>query len=348
MSKSELYTLLDCGNGRKLEKFGQFLIIRPCPQAMWQPNKPELWNIFDLEFVRTTEEKGIWQPNPSGPNNLYKLPENWQINSPNGLVWSIEPNDFGNVGVFFEHWEYAESLVNFFGNSQNTNFSNSQNTENQNTNLISENNSENNSEILDDNLGVENWDENQFNSEKIAQKNSENTGQKLTNSKLKILNLFTYSGSNCVILIKKGLSITAVDSSKTAMDLYNKNLDNNKLSRDGQRMILEDVDKFVEREIRREAQYDGVMIDAPSYGRGRKGELFKIEESLVTLLKNTQKLLKPSGKLVLTLHSPRFTPKILEILVGQIFSGKKVECSEILQKCQSDLQLPSGFLVKVG
>jgi 23S rRNA (cytosine1962-C5)-methyltransferase len=314
---SQLYVLLDCGNGRKLEKFGQYLIIRPCPQAMWQPFKPELWNTFDLEFIRTTEEKGIWQPNPSGPNNLYKLPPNWQINSPNGLVWQVEPNDFGNVGVFFEHWEYAPSLVEFFGKKV--------------------------AKVIEESpeLGVESWDENEFNSEKTTN----SSGQSPT---IKILNLFTYSGSNCVSLVKAGLGITAVDSSKTAMDLYNKNLDNNKLKRDGQRMILEDVDKFVEREIRRNAEYDGVMIDAPSYGRGRKGELFKIEENLVRLLKSCQKLLKPSGKLVLTLHSPRFTPKILEILVAQIFADKQVECSEILQKCQSGAPLPSGFLVKVS
>ena len=335
MSTSQLYTLLDCGNGKKLEKFGQFLIIRPCPQAMWQPFKPDFWNLFDLEFVRTTEEKGEWRPNPSGPNNLYKLPPNWQINSPNGLVWSIEPNDFGNVGVFFEHWEYAESLVSFFANSQE-NLENAQNLGSQKSDPETiEKTTE---------LGVENWDESQFN--KSSEQDLTNDS-KLANSKIKILNLFTYSGSSCVALVKKNLSITAVDSSKTAMDLYNKNLENNKLSREGQRMILEDVDKFVEREIRREAKYDGIMIDAPSYGRGRKGELFKIEESLVSLLKNCKKILKNNGKLVLTLHSPRFTPKILEILVGQIFD-KKVECNEILQKCQSGVLLPSGFLVKVG
>jgi 23S rRNA (cytosine1962-C5)-methyltransferase len=236
-------------------------------------------------------------------------------------VWQVEPNDLGNVGVFFEHWEYAPDLVEFFGKKQDEN------------NLDAQN--------LKEDLGVENWDENQLNSEKTTVSNNQAPT-------IKILNLFTYSGSNCVSLVKAGLGITAVDSSKTAMDLYNKNLDNNKLKRDGQRMILEDVDKFVEREIRRNAEYDGIMIDAPSYGRGRKGELFKIEENLVRLLKSCQKILKPSGKLVLTLHSPRFTPKILEILVGQIFVDKKVECSEILQKCQSGAPLPSGFLVKVS
>ena len=308
MAKTQQYHFLDSGNGRKLEKFGDFILIRPCPQAMWNPINASIWNKFDAEFVRTTEEKGEWQTNPSGPNQLYVLPKNWLINSKNGLVWTIEPNDFGNLGVFCEHWEYVESLVNLF----------------ENRNL-----------------------ENSVDSDQFLVQNETNSTQK-TNNQFKILNLFTYSGSSCMWLIKQGFSVTAVDSSRSAMDLYNLNLDNNKLARDGQRMILEDVDKFVDREIRREAEYDGIMIDAPSYGRGRKGELFKIEEHLVNLLKKAKSLLKKDGKLVLTLHSPRFTPAILSILVGQLFEGKKVETSEIMLKCQNGIDLPSGFLVKVG
>ena len=323
MAKTHQYHFLDCGLGRKLEKFGEFILIRPCPQAMWNPTKPNLWNDFDAEFCRTTEEKGEWRVNPGGPNKIYTLPKDWLINSKNGLVWKIEPNDFGNLGVFCEHWEYTNSLVDFFGKSEK--FDKTEENFEQNEQNENEQNEQNSN------------DYNNNSSEKIEK-----------NSKIKILNLFTYSGSSCIWLVKQGFSVTAVDSSKSAMDLYNFNLEQNKLKKDGQRLILEDVDKFVDREIRREAEYDGIMIDAPSYGRGRKGELFKIEEHLVNLLKKAKTLLKRDGKLILTLHSPRFTPAILSILVGQIFEGKNVETSEIMLKCQNGIDLPSGFLVRVG
>ncbi len=269
------YRLLDCGDKEKLEMFGQFKLVRPCPQALWPKTRPEMWNNIDSVFIRTSEEKGYW--NKHNKN----MPDSWQISSANELVWQIEPNQFGNVGVFTEHWLYADSLVDFF------------------------------------------------------------------QSKGKILNLFTYSGSNCLILAKNGFSITVVDSSRQALNTYNQNLQNNGISLKGQRFILEDVFKFVRREVRRGNQYDGIMVDAPSYGRGTKGEIFKIEDDLAELILTCFKLLTPEGKMILTLHSPRFTPKILEILINQLFKEKTVEVSEIVPVCESGVGLPSGFLVKV-
>lgn len=271
---SKTYQLLDCGDKEKVEMFGPFKLVRPCPQALWQKTDPKAWENIDSVFIRTTEEKGYWDK--SGP-----VPESWQIESANGLTWNIEPNQFGNVGVFTEHWLYADALSTWF------------------------------------------------------------------KPKGKVLNLFTYSGSNCVLLAKNGFQVTAVDSSKQAMTTYNANLENNRVSTEGQRFILEDAFKFIAREVRRESQYDAIMIDAPSYGRGTKGEIFKIEDHLVDVLHNCKKLLTPDGKLVLTLHSPRFTPMILNILCGQIFEDKTVETQEIVPICASGIGLPSGFLVKI-
>jgi 23S rRNA (cytosine1962-C5)-methyltransferase len=268
------YRLLDCGDYKKVEILGDFKVIRPCPQACWKPFNPKLWENPDIEFVRTGEEKGVY-------NTLGKvMPKNWIIENESGLKWNIEPNEFGNIGVFTEHWVYADSLVDFFEGK-------------------------------------------------------------------KVLNLFTYSGSNCVNLVKAGFSVTAVDSSKVALSTYTRNLETNNLSRDGQRLILEDCYKFLAREERRDAKYDAIMIDAPSYGRGTKGEVFKIEDDIRKLLETSKSLLTQDGRLIVTLHSPRFTPKILEIMVGQIFNDKNVVCEEIMNKCESGVDLPSGFIIKV-
>ena len=248
---------------------------------MWEPTDPTLWDKVDAEFMQSSGEKGFWK-NVKHPNNSGSgLPREFELENQHGLKWSIEPNEYGNIGIFAEHWIYAPELVDFF--------------------------------------------------KKDA----------------KVLNLFTYSGSSCVDLAKSGCKITAVDSSHSAMDRYVKNLQLNNVSTDGQRLILEDAFKFIAREARRGQKYDALMIDAPSYGRGTKGEVFKIEEDLVDLLKTCFELLEPDGKMVITLHSPRFTPKILEIMLHSLFK-KEVSCVEIVQQCVSGGQLPSGFLVKIG
>lgn len=282
------YSIIDCGNQKKLEQIGEYRVIRPCPQALWEPLQPELWDKdIDSEFVREVGEKGKWKArkNPDGVkrNKLGSgLPQNWIVESPDGLEWLVEPNEFGNIGIFTEHWTYAPALADWFRKPG------------------------------------------------------------------PIMNIFTYSGSNCVSLVQEGFRVTAVDSSKNAMDTYVYNLGQNNLSREGQRLVLEDAYKFMQRETRRGNTYPGIMIDAPSFGRGTKGEVFKIEDDLINLLKTAKTLLAKDGKLVLTLHSPRFTPAILKIVVQQLFQGKTVTVEEILQKVQSGVELPSGFLVKVG
>jgi len=285
---SDEYRLLDCGDGFKLEQFGSYKLKRPCPQAVWQPFNPALWTGIDAEFVRTVAEKGEWQSLPGGK----VLPDQWSVTSPNGLEWQIEPNDFGNLGVFTEHWMYTPKLPEFFTGTAD-----------------------------------ENPDFFQH---------------------FSVLNVFTYSGSNCVDLAKKGFQVTAVDSSRSAMNSYTTNLDENKVDRTGQRLVLEDALKFMLREGRREKKYDAIMIDAPSYGRGTKGEIFSIEEHLRDLITAAKTIFKPEGKMIITLHSPRFTPAILQILLQQMFSTKTVTVEEIINHCESGVGLPSGFLAMIG
>jgi 23S rRNA (cytosine1962-C5)-methyltransferase len=280
------YQLLDCGDQKKVEMLGKFKVIRPCPQAMWPITDQKFWEDADAEFGLVDGEKGRWRnlkldPNLKRKHQGYGIDDRFEIESKDKVKWIIEPNEYGNIGVFTEHWIYGPDLSKKF--------------------------------------------------KKDA----------------KILNLFTYSGSSCVALARKGFKITAVDSSRASMDRYTDNLENNNVNMIGQRLVLEDCYKFVAREVRREAKYDGIMIDAPSYGRGTKGEVFKIEEDLVKLLQTTYKLLDEKGYMVITLHSPRFTPAILQIMMSKLFVGRKVTAEEIIQTCESGTGLPSGFLVRV-
>jgi len=278
------YKLLDCGNQKKLEKFGKYTLIRPCPQAMWNPFAPELWTEADIEFKKTDGEKGQWhflKKESEGKKPRWQDLE-WEVSSPDGILWQIFLNDYGNVGVFTEHWTYLEEI------------------------------------------------------------------KKLFNPRKKVLNLFTYSGSSAVSLVKDGYKITAVDSSKAAMDTYTYNLGLNNLSRENQRLILEDAIKFTQREVRRGASYGAVMVDAPSFGRGTKKEVFKIEDDLIKLIRACWAVTDKDGYLLITLHSPRFTAGILEVILSQLMPGKKITVRETIQICQSGAKLPSGYFCLIG
>jgi 23S rRNA (cytosine1962-C5)-methyltransferase len=267
------YQLLDCGDQKKLEIFGNYKVIRPCPQAIWPITKPKLWTDVMCEFERTGKETGLWTGE--------MMPQDFMITNSQGLKWNVYPNRYGNMGVFTEHWLYATDLEKWFDKNGAT------------------------------------------------------------------LNLFSYSGSNCMNLLKKGFKITAVDSSKNSMDNYVANMESNDIDRDGQKLILEDVLKFISREERRGSKYSNIIMDAPSFGRGTRGEIFCIEDDLVQLLNICKNLLTSTGKMILTLHSPRFTPAILQILLAQMFKDKTVTVTETVQICQSGVGLPSGFLAKI-
>ena len=274
------YRLLDCGNGQKLEDFGGWKIVRPAPQAMWDKYSPDLWKEIDSEFLRTEGEKGMWKAKSKKAGTPTGLPEEWEIINDDGVTFSIVPNQFGNLGVFTEHWSYVNELAEEF------------------------------------------------------------------DRRSPILNLFTYSGSSCIGLAKRGFKIVAVDSSKSAMNLYTTNLDQNGVNRGGHKLVLEDCYKFVEREGRRGSKYQSIMLDPPSYGRGTKGEVFAIEEHLAKLVKSCLAILAPDGELILTTHSPRFTPENLRIFIQSLMPSRKVTVREILNKCESGVSLPSGMIVK--
>lgn len=122
---------------------------------------------------------------------------------------------------------------------------------------------------------------------------------KAKNEKYKILNLFGYTGGATVVTANAGGDVTHVDASKPAITAAKENARLNGLEGVAIRWIVDDVRKFVAREIRRRAQYDGVVMDPPVFGRGAEGEVWKIEKDLMPLLQDVQKILKPDFKFIL-------------------------------------------------
>ncbi|MBV9789462.1 MAG: class I SAM-dependent methyltransferase [Chloroflexi bacterium] len=111
---------------------------------------------------------------------------------------------------------------------------------------------------------------------------------------VKVLNLFGYTGLASLIAAHAGASVTHVDASKKGIAWARENQSLSKLDAAPIRWILDDALKFVRREVRRGAQYDGIVVDPPPFGRGPKGEIWRLEESLPELLGECRKLLSPS------------------------------------------------------
>jgi 23S rRNA (cytosine1962-C5)-methyltransferase len=116
------------------------------------------------------------------------------------------------------------------------------------------------------------------------------------NPKLKILNLFAYTGGATVVLAKAGCNVTHVDASKPSITWANENAKINNLPKDSIRWILDDCAKFVKRELKRGSQYDGIIMDPPAFGHSPDGKTWKFNQDLPDLLYNCVKLLSLTAK----------------------------------------------------
>jgi 23S rRNA (cytosine1962-C5)-methyltransferase len=162
----------------------------------------------------------------------------------------------------------------------------------------------------------------------------------------RVMNLFAYSGGSTLAAAHAGADVCHVDASKGMVEWARKNATLNGLDEKPIRWIVDDVTKFLEREHRRERSYDLVILDPPSYGRGAKGEVFKIENDLPPLLALVGKLMsnEPLGVL-LSCHTPELTPISLHHLLLQQFGNKggTLEHGEmVLRGSDGVLPVPSG------
>ena len=263
------YALLDSGNGRKLERFGEYVTDRPCAQAVWRPRlDARSWDMADAHFTR--EDNRGW-------TFRRQMPREW-LCSLGGVVFIVGPTDFGHIGVFPEHllgWRWMRERV-------------------------------------------------------AAAKSRPN-----------ILNLFAYSGGATLALAKAGCEVCHLDASKKTVDWAHRNAQANGLEDAPIRWIVDDVNKFMQRELRRGRRYDGIVLDPPSFGRGTSQEIFKIDNCLLELLDNCWRLLSDTPLFVfLSCHTPGYTPIVLGHLVAQTARLGNVRTGEMF--IESEMKLPSG------
>jgi 23S rRNA (cytosine1962-C5)-methyltransferase len=161
---------------------------------------------------------------------------------------------------------------------------------------------------------------------------------------LHFLNLFAYSGGATLAGAKGGAHCCHVDASKGMVQWARENAKMNGLENHPIRWIVDDVNKFLQRESRRGRRYDGILLDPPSFGRGKGGELYKIEHALLETLDLVKGVLSERPCFVyLTSHTPGFSPIVLKNLIQQLLGKGQVECGEmLLTGAPETLAVPSG------
>ena len=171
---------------------------------------------------------------------------------------------------------------------------------------------------------------------------------KNSNRPIKVLNLFAYTGGATVACLSAGASVTHVDSSRGMVDWCKENVKSSGYQDASIRYLVDDVVKFVEREIRRGNKYDAIIMDPPSYGRGANGEVWDIEKNLNYLIEKCSEILsdKPLFFLInsyTTGLSSTVLSNLLEININSKYSGK-VTCGEVgIPIKENNLVLPCGI-----
>ena len=270
------YEVIDCSAGEKLERWGDYRLLRPDPQVIWNTDKNKKeWKNINGHYHRSAKGGGEWE--------FFDLPEQWSINY-KSLTFNLKPFSFKHTGLFPEQ--------------------------------------------------ATNWD---WFSEKIK-----NAGRPI-----KVLNLFAYTGGATLAAAAAGASVTHVEASKGMVGWAKENAASSGLSDAPIRWLVDDCVKFVEREIRRGNKYDGIIMDPPSYGRGPKGEIWKIEESIHSFIKLCSNLLSDNPLFFLVnSYTTGLAPAVLTYMIStEIVKpfGGHVESEEIgLPVKNTGLVLPCG------
>ena len=269
------YEVIDCSKGEKLERWGDYILVRPDPQVIWDtPRKEKGWHKMNAHYHRSKKGGGEWE--------FFDLPQQWSIHY-RSLTFQLKPFSFKHTGLFPEqaaNWDWFSELIKKAGRP------------------------------------------------------------------VKVLNLFAYTGGATIAAAAAGASVTHVDASKGMVTWAKDNAASSGLADAPIRWIVDDCVKFVEREIRRGNHYDAIIMDPPSYGRGPKGEIWKIEESIHPLVKLCAQLLvdRPLFFLINS-YTTGLQPAVLSYLIGtelKRFPGK-VTADEIgLPVSSNGLALPCG------
>jgi len=224
------YALLDSGDGRKLERYGPYTVVRPEPQCFWKPRDPAAFDRATATFDPQQEEEdaGRWRFDAHGAIDAFPL--SWRDVK---FVGRFTP--FRHLAFFPEqaaNWEWLHARIR-------------------------------------------------------------------TLQRPKVLNLFGYTGVASLAAAAAGAEVTHVDASKKSVAYARENAELSGMSDKPIRWIVDDARKYVAREVRRGAKYQGIILDPPKYGRGPTGEVWRLFEDMPGLLADCAALLADDADFLL-------------------------------------------------
>lgn len=290
------YEVLDTSNGEKLERWGQYRLVRPDPQVIWNtPHDHEGWKNKNGHYHRSNKGGGEWE--------FRNLPEEWTITYEGEAYTLANPSRDGKGVLTFHLKPFSFKHTGLFPEQ------------------------------------AVNWD--WFSS--IIQKAKKEDPDR----EIKVLNLFAYTGGATIAAAAAGASVTHVDAAKGMVAWAKENAASSGLGNAPIRYFVDDCVKLVEREIRRGNKYDGIIMDPPSYGRGPKGEVWKIEESVFPFIELAAQLLKKDSLFFLiNSYTTGLQPAVLSYMLNTVITkrfGGTVVSDEIgLPVTESGLVLPCG------
>lgn len=265
--------LLDAGDQRKLERFGEVTVIRPEPKAWWRPRLDR--DAWRQAADATFDESRGWQTHR-------RTPASWTV-AYHGLDLQLRLADTSkHLGVFPEqapHWEWLRAHA----------------------------------------AGV--------------------AAKMPSGEKPRLLNLFGYTGVASLVAAQAGFAVTHVDASKPAIAWARDNQRLSGLDKAPIRWLLDDAGKFVKKEQRRGRQYEAILLDPPSFGRGPRGEVWKVAKQIAGFLHDCRKLLSPqAGLFVLTMYNLEASPLMLGNLMGDLLGdrGGHLELGELVLPHESE------------
>jgi 23S rRNA (cytosine1962-C5)-methyltransferase len=282
------YELIDSGAYEKLERFGDYILSRPEPQACWNKSLSETqWEqSAHARFIKAADkekntEKGRWV-------FLKKMPEQWFVNyayKEMKLRFRLGLTAFKHVGLFPEqsdNWNFIYDTLNAMHSPQ-----------------------------------------------------------------AKVLNLFAYTGGATLAAKAAGAEVVHVDSVKQVVNWSHENMDASGL--DNIRWVVEDVMKYVRREVKRGNRYNGIILDPPAYGRGPEGEKWVLEDDINELMQHCAELLSPGkGFVVLNLYSMGFSALVANNLIDSFFTDIAFrEFGEFYFPDHSGKKLPLGTFIRM-
>ncbi len=163
---------------------------------------------------------------------------------------------------------------------------------------------------------------------------------------ISVLNLFAYSGGSTMAAALEGAAVSHLDASRGMVDWARENAALNGLSEAPIKWLVDDAVKFLMREVRRGNRYDGIILDPPSFGRGRKGEVFKIEKDILRTLDLCQELLSDDPLFMLfSCHTAGFSPRVMANLLTQLLAerpGTITSGEMFLRGDATTFELPNG------